>query len=170
MTADAGRVDGSAPSPARIAGPLLNAWSRRPMISSFGDSGLSVFHAGHCDWHRPHSVQVAMSSRPFQLKSSIEPTPSVLSSSRSSTSSRVTGLPSIISGLTAPSAFGSPGEEHVEGGHEDVQVLGVHDVDEEDQHDADVQQQPDALEVGRVLSDSPSKSLPRAVEAKAPLP
>ena len=30
-------------------------------MSSFGDSGLSVFHAGHCDWQRPHSVQVAKS-------------------------------------------------------------------------------------------------------------
>ena len=31
------------------------------MITSFGDSGLPVFHAGHCDWQRPHSVQVAKS-------------------------------------------------------------------------------------------------------------
>jgi hypothetical protein len=30
-----------------------------------------VFHAGHCDWQRPHSVQVAKSSMPFQVKSSI---------------------------------------------------------------------------------------------------
>jgi primosomal protein N' (replication factor Y) len=42
----------------------------------------------------------------FQLKSSIDPTPSLESSSRSSTSSRVIGLPSIISGLTAPRAIG----------------------------------------------------------------
>ena len=45
------------------------------MISSFGESGFSVFHAGHCDWQRPHSVQVVKSRRPFQVKSSIEPTP-----------------------------------------------------------------------------------------------
>ena len=39
-------------------------------ISSFGDSGLPVFQAGHCDWQRPHSVQVEKSSRPFQVKCS----------------------------------------------------------------------------------------------------
>ena len=50
-------------------GALANAWSRRFMISSFGDSGFSVFHAGHWDWQRPHSVQVAKSSMPFQEKS-----------------------------------------------------------------------------------------------------
>ena len=77
------------------------------MISILGESGFSVFHAGHCDWHRPHSVQVAMSSRPFQLKSSIDPMPSVASSSRSSTSSSVTGLPWLVSGFTAPRATGS---------------------------------------------------------------
>ena len=37
-------------------------------------------------------------------------------------------------------------EEHVERRHEDVQVLGVHDLDQEHQHHADVQQQADALE------------------------
>ena len=31
------------------------------MITSLGDSGLPVFQAGHCDWQRPHSVQVAKS-------------------------------------------------------------------------------------------------------------
>jgi hypothetical protein len=31
------------------------------MITSFGDSGLPVFQAGHWDWQRPHSVQVAKS-------------------------------------------------------------------------------------------------------------
>ncbi len=76
------------------------------MISSFGDSGFSVFQAGHCDWQRPHSVQVVKSRMPFQVKSSIVPTPSVASSSRSSMSSSVIGLPPIISGLTAPSATG----------------------------------------------------------------
>ena len=76
------------------------------MISILGESGFSVFHAGHCDWQRPHSVQVAKSSIPFQEKSSIEPMPRVVFSSRSSMSSRVTGLPSEVSGLTAPSATG----------------------------------------------------------------
>ena len=40
----------------------------------------------------------------------------------------------------------APAEEHVERRHEDVQVLGVQHDDEEDQHHADVEQQPDALE------------------------
>ncbi len=39
-------------------GAIAKAWSRWSRISILGDSGLSVFHAGHCDWHRPHSVQV----------------------------------------------------------------------------------------------------------------
>ena len=57
------------PVPARMAGAASIAWSRRSMISSLGDSGFSVFQAGHCDWQRPHSVQVVKSSRPFQVKS-----------------------------------------------------------------------------------------------------
>ena len=60
------------------------------MISSLGDSGLSVFQAGHWDWQRPHSVQVAKSSRPFQVKSSILPLPKAVSSSRFSRSSKST--------------------------------------------------------------------------------
>ena len=31
------------------------------MMTSLGDNGLPVFHAGHCDWQRPHSVQVVKS-------------------------------------------------------------------------------------------------------------
>ncbi len=76
------------------------------MISSFGESGFSVFQAGHCDWQRPHSVQVAKSRIPFQLKSSTLPTPNVVSSSSSSTSSRVMGTPAAVSGLAAPRAMG----------------------------------------------------------------
>ena len=30
-------------------------------MTSLGDSGFPVFHAGHCDWQRPHSVQVVKS-------------------------------------------------------------------------------------------------------------
>ncbi len=93
-------------SPAIIAGAAAMAWSRRSMIRSLGDSGFSVFQAGHCDWQRPHSVQVVKSSSPFHVKSWIDPTPSLASSSRSSMSSRVTGLPAEVSGLTAPSAIG----------------------------------------------------------------
>ncbi len=69
-----------------------------------GESGFSVFQAGHCDWQRPHSVQVVKSRMPFQEKSSSLPTPSADSSSRSSMSSRVIALPSDISGFIAPSA------------------------------------------------------------------
>ena len=47
-------------------GAFANRWSRRSMITSLGDSGLPVFQAEHRDWQRPHSVQVAMSSRAFR--------------------------------------------------------------------------------------------------------
>ena len=73
-------------------------------MSSLGESGFSVFQAGHCDWQRPHSVQVVKSRMPFQEKSSTLPTPSTESSSRSSMSSRVIALPSEVSGFIAPSA------------------------------------------------------------------
>ena len=91
-------------SSARRYGAFANAWSRRFMISSFGDSGFSVFHAGHCDWQRPHSVQVAKSSMPFHEKSSILPMPRLASSSRSSIFSKSIGSPLTMSGLTSPSA------------------------------------------------------------------
>ena len=76
------------------------------MINSLGDNGFSVFHAGHWDWQRPHSVQDAKSSMPFHLKSSILPMPRTVSSSRSSTSSKSIGLPADVIGTTAPSATG----------------------------------------------------------------
>ena len=79
------------------------------MISSLGDSGLPVFQAGHWDWQRPHSVQVAKSSMPFQVKSSILPRPKTLSSPRFSTSTKSIGLPSrSVTGSSAPSAVGQP--------------------------------------------------------------
>ncbi len=74
------------------------------MITSFGDSGLPVFHAGHWLWHRPHSVQVVKSSMPFQVKSSILPRPNTSSSPGSSKS---IGLPAEVIGSSGPSAFGS---------------------------------------------------------------
>ena len=64
------RPPSSLPPPASRYGALACAWSRSDMISSFGESGLPVFQAGHCDWQRPHSVQVEKSSRPFQEKCS----------------------------------------------------------------------------------------------------
>ena len=71
-SAGAGR---SAVRLASRAGALANRWSRRSMITSLGDSGLPVFQAGHWSWQRPHSVQVAKSSMPFQVKSSTLPRP-----------------------------------------------------------------------------------------------
>ena len=69
-----------------------------------GESGLSVFHAGHWLWQRPHSVQVVKSRMPFQEKSSTAPTPSLVSSSISSRSSKSTGLPPEVIGARPPSA------------------------------------------------------------------
>ena len=53
--------------------PWRSAWSRSAVMRSLGESGFSVFHAGHCDWQRPHSVHVVKSRMPFQLKSSTRP-------------------------------------------------------------------------------------------------
>ena len=69
-----------------------------------GDSGLPVFQAGHCSWQRPHSVQVEKSSRPFQVKSSIRPTPRRTSSGRVSRAAKSTGAPPARTGGTGPSA------------------------------------------------------------------
>ena len=80
-----------------------SAKSRRLITSSLGDNGLPVFQAGHCDWQRPHSVHVAKSSSPFQVKSSIAPRPTRSSSPGSSKS---TGLPAEYTGSSAPSARG----------------------------------------------------------------
>src|SRR3954453_3290517 len=99
-----GKDLGSPSEDARRYGALLYACSRRFITTSFGDSGLSVFQAGHCDWPRPHSVQVVKSSRPFQVKSSILPTPSGESSSSSSMFSKSIGLPLTLIGCSAPSA------------------------------------------------------------------
>ena len=96
------------------------------MIRSLGESGLPVFQAGHCDWQRPHSVQVAMSSSCFQEKSSIRPAPKTISSS-SLTSSMA------MSGWTPerPERPGPAGGGHVDRGQEDVEVLRVGDEDQE---------------------------------------
>ena len=69
-----------------------------------GDSGFPVAHAGHCDWHRPHSVQVAMSSRPFQVKSSIFPSPNT--SVSGSASSKSSTFPLLRMGSSPRSALG----------------------------------------------------------------
>ena len=73
-------------------------------MTCLGDSGLPVAHAGHWDWQRPHSVQVAMSSMPFQVKSSIFPSPNT--SVSGSASSKSSTVPFERIGSSAPSAFG----------------------------------------------------------------
>ena len=83
---------------------MASAWSRSAIMSSFGDSGFSVFQAGHWLWQRPHSVHVEKSSSPFQVKSSTVPTPRTSPSSISSMASRSNGLPPTAIGLAAPSA------------------------------------------------------------------
>ena len=61
-----------------------------------------MFQAGHCDWQRPHSVQVVKSSRPFQVNCSTVATPNwSLSGSACSKSS---GAPPLIIGRRPPSA------------------------------------------------------------------
>ena len=39
----------SIPPPALMYGAFANEWSRSASITSFGDNGFAVFHAGHCD-------------------------------------------------------------------------------------------------------------------------
>ena len=79
------------------------AWSRRLVTSSFGLSGFAVFHAGHCSWQRPHSVHEVKSIQPFQVKSSILPTP--IASSSGSAFSMVSMRPPEVSGFAAPRAL-----------------------------------------------------------------
>ena len=106
---------------------MANTWSRRSMISSLGDSGLPVFQAGHCDWQRPHSVQVAKSSRPFQVKCSTLPTPkTVVVRVGLLEVERLAAC--VIIGSSAPRApSGARLVATLIGASEDVQVLGVGD-------------------------------------------
>ena len=78
---------------------------------------------GTGDWQRPHSVQVAKSSMPFQVKSSILPRPKTSSSSGSSKSIGF-GRRS-TSAAAGRARSGRAGEADVERRQEDVQVLGV---------------------------------------------
>ena len=70
------------------------------MIKSLGDNGFSVCQAGHCDWQRPHSVHVDISSRPFQEISARVPSPKTSSSFGSS---KLISSPWDIIGGRAPS-------------------------------------------------------------------
>ena len=63
--------------------------SRRSMISSFGESGLPVAHAGQTSWQRPHSVHVNRSSICFRDRSFCVATPKRMSSSAASRSIRL---------------------------------------------------------------------------------
>ena len=110
--------------------------SRRFMMRSLGESGLSVIQAGQADWHRPHSVQVEKSSICFQVKWPISPTPKTVSSSTFSMS--MSGVE--YKGAEGP---GAAGEGHVDGRQEDVQVLGVGDEDDEARDDGDVEDEED---------------------------
>ena len=129
-------------------GAFAYAWSRRVMIIIFGDSGFSVFHAGHCDWQRPHSVQEAKSSSPFQVKSSTLPMPRRRVLVEVVDVLEVDRLAGDRQRARAAESEGWPLEEDVDRRDEDVQVLGVQHLDQEDQHHADVQQQADPLEDG----------------------
>ena len=102
-------------------------------MSSFGESGLPVFQAGHCDWQRPHSVQVARSRSCFHEKSSIRPAPNTTSSSSPDVLHRqVRGRGERAEGP------GAPGGGDVDRRQEDVEVLRVGDEDEEAGDDRDV--------------------------------
>ena len=124
--------------PASRYGALANAWSRRSRMSIFGDSGLPVTHAGHCDWQRPHSVQVPRSSMPFQVRSSILPRPKM--SVSGSASSKSSTLPFERIGWRSRRPFGPPREQHVQRRERDVQVLGVGDEHAEPEDHGQLQQ------------------------------
>ena len=113
------------------------------MTINFGDSGFSVAHAGHCDWQRPHSVQVAMSSMPFQVKSSIRPRPNNASSAGSS---KIDLLVAGVHRQQRPEGVGPTGEVDVDRRHEDVEVLAVQHEHQEPEDDADVEPEADRLE------------------------
>ena len=107
-------------------------------MTSLGESGLPVFQAGHCDWQRPHSVQVAKSSMPFPGEVLD------LAAAEFRVVGRVFEVDRLAVGLDRQQrtqAVGQSLEGDVDRRQEDVQVLGVQHDDQEGQHDADVQQQ-----------------------------
>ncbi len=112
-------------------------------MSSFGDSGFSVFHAGHWLWQRPHSVHVAKSSMPFQVKSSILPRPKTSSSPGSSKS---IGLPPDSIGSSGPSASGSRLAPTLTGASAMCRCLECTTITRNAMMTADVQQQEQRLD------------------------
>ena len=121
---------------------------------------------GTGDWQRPHSVQVAKSSRPFQVKSSTLPRPKTSSSAGSSKS---IGRVPVVHRQQRAEGVRPAGEEHVERGQEDVQVLGVHDQAEEAEHHRDLQQDRDRLDHLVASTGSAARAgRPPTGEANAP--
>ena len=151
---------------ASSSGPAANSCSRRSMINSFGDSGLSVAQAGHWSWQRPHSVQLIRSSRCFQVRWAICPVPKTVSSVIFSGSR---------SGVVAERAerLGPAGEEHVRLGHEDVHVLGMqHEHEESPDHD-ELEDEEGRLDVhvgGRALRPRRRPRSPRDANGHQDLP
>ena len=139
------------------------------MISSFGESGFSVFQAGHCDWQRPHSVQVVEVEQalPGEVLDRADPELGVL-----------VEVLDVVEGdrlarggqrLHRTEGVRLAAEEDVQRSDEDVQVLGVQHEDQEDQHHADVQQQAEPSRNSRLSCGIPSRRLPTPIEMNAPL-
>ena len=124
-----------------VAGPPADIRpSRRPMMSSLGESGWPLAQAGHTVWHRPHSVQVSVSSRCFQV-----------SNSSCGACCRGGG-----GQLAERAERPRPARERdVQRRHHDMQMLGVGDEDAEAHDHRDVRQQQDRL-------DAPSSRWRRA--------
>ena len=57
------------------AGPRSLRWSLSLVISSFGESGLPLSHAGQWSWQRPHSAQAYRSRSCHRVKPSMRLTP-----------------------------------------------------------------------------------------------
>ena len=111
------------------------------MIMSFGLRGLPVFHAGHCDWQRPHSVHVAMSSR-----SSLEVVDAP--DTKRGVVGRILEVDwfavDVEIGRSGPSAFGRREYMTLIGATKMCRCLLQHD-QQEDQDDADVRQHEDGF-------------------------
>ena len=113
------------------------------MMTSLGERGLPVFQAGHCDWQRPHSVQVAKSSMPFQVKSSILPRPNTSSSPGFSKS---IGLPPDSIGSSGPSPSGSRLNTTLIGARKMCKCLECNTTSRKPSMTRDVQHQRDGLD------------------------
>ncbi len=114
----------------RIAGASPATWSRRSMISSFGDSGFPVAHAGQTSWHRPHSVHVNRSSSCLLRQIRGDP----------GTQAHVgVGRLEVDAKRLEPPARPGLGQVDVRRGREDVQVLRSRQERQEAEHEQQVQ-------------------------------